>query len=359
MHIKIDKNTKGTKYMKNSVFLAFITFALFFSSFANANITQTTWVGSGHCLATVNINANNFDSILEAAENALSLTLQRHPNSRFYTGPGRIYTAQRPVATVNTHLSIESCVLELETQCTTWTETLETQLSSLSGAGLVSVTGISLLAVNSIRDPGGTGCWPVDNDSEENPEPSLDPSPRPGFNVRDNFVRPPDEFPVLLPIPAGPLGPVRIVTILPSSKIYPFAAEVARILADESVQEWVKNSILATLGISGVASILMAVGGVTNGGVSTSMSYAPIIAAGAAIIWICKLGGVYVNPNALKLKSGSYGAVDIKTELTEEKYVIQWENKNVILEQLNKNTLNITDEEKCVQANSETYAGNC
>ncbi|HMQ10508.1 MAG TPA: hypothetical protein PKC21_02930 [Oligoflexia bacterium] len=337
-------------------------FILLFSSVVLANQKlKTQWTGSTQCEVIVKINADDAFVVADLAKSLLNHGLSYHPSSSFLTETGQIFIADKKVSTKNIHFTHPSCIAELQTHCLTWLEALELNLLPFSSQNLITVSNLSLVSSFTKLDPKGTGCWPIDNKVEPEFEPDTQPigDHDPDFDVRNNFVQP-EPLPVILPIPTGPMGMPQTVIIQPGSKAYPFAAELARILADQDIEQWVKNTILAILGTGTVAAVLLAVGGVTNGGLSTSLSFAPLIAAGTVIIWICHMGGIDVDEQALKLKNNSTSSIDTYTiEKDTILYTVKWDNNKLSLEFIDKQNIKIMDGTQCVKASHLSHHGDC
>lgn len=316
----------------------------------------TVWKGSTKCEAIINVNHTDAYVIAELARCLMNLGLSYHPSSSFFIETGQVFMAEKHVATQNIHFVHSSCVAELQTHCLNWLENLEGTLLPYTGQNLITISNLSLLSPYTPIDPTGSGCWPTDGETALEPDTQPINDHEPDFDVRNNFVQP-KPLPVLLPIPSGPMGAPQIVIIPPNSKAYPFAAEVARILADQEIEQWIKNTILAILSTGAVASILLAIGGVTNGGISTSVSLTPILAAGIAIIWICQLGDIDVDQQALKLKNTSTSSIDIHN--SDNPYTIHWENKYLVLKHTDHQKIKVSDNHTCIIADNITHKGKC
>lgn len=164
---------------------------------------------------------------------------------------------------------------------------------------------------------------------------------------------------IFFPVPTGPTGPVTIVPVKPDSIIYPFIAEVYRLMNDSKVQQWVKNSITTILVVGGAAAAILAIGGVVSAGASTSVSWVPLVAAGAAIIVVCNIAGVTVDKDALKMKNVE-GSAQVTTEETGTGAfaVIATDDQKadvhqIDIQQIGKNGVTITNGETCFKSDSK------
>jgi hypothetical protein len=112
-------------------------------------------------------------------------------------------------------------------------------------------------------------------------------------------ITPLPNLPVILPVPNGTT--IVPVTIQPDSWIYPFAAEVSRILNDPKISQKVRNSIIAILGLGTVAVVIFAAAAPATAGITLNLSLFSLMGAAEAIILICYLNNVPVDHGALRL----------------------------------------------------------